>query len=58
MKNLVEAFLDLPTGQGILLIAAAVAIEGALIWLAVRLGYQVGRMESRHSPHITRHFPL
>lgn len=58
MKALLDAFLELPTWQGILLIAIAVAVGCGIAWIGLRLGYRIGRLESRHSPHVTRHLPL
>lgn len=58
MKRLFDAFLELPTWQGVALIAAVVAAVTYAGWRMFWLGYRIGRLESRHSPHVTRHLPL
>jgi hypothetical protein len=58
MKRLFDAFLELPTWQGILLIAIAVCVVFGVAFFAAQLGYRIGRSETRHSPHVTRHLPL
>jgi hypothetical protein len=46
MKKLLEAFLDLPTWQGLLVIVFFVALEFAGVWWASWSGYRRGRLDS------------
>jgi hypothetical protein len=46
MKRLLDAFLELPTWQGISLIVAFVAIQAGLCWWVSFWSYWRGRMEA------------
>lgn len=46
MRKLVDAFLELPTWQGISLITAIVALEAALCWWVAFWGYRRGILDA------------
>jgi hypothetical protein len=46
MKQLLDAFLELPTWQGVLFIATVVAAFTYAGWRMFMLGYRIGRRDS------------